>query len=191
MTSFGIYTIDSAPEASKALLVQLQEGVGFLPNLAATMAESPAMLEAFISVRSIFARTTLTGVERETVALTTAFENGCTYCAAAHSTLAAMHGASEATLDAVRAGRLPSGEPRLAALSNFARRVIQTRGAVTPEEVSAVLEAGFTKEQVLDVFVGIAMTNLASQMHHVSQCAVDQQFAARAWTPPATPASVA
>jgi uncharacterized peroxidase-related enzyme len=191
VTRFGIYTIENAPEASRPLLKQLQEAVGFLPNLAATMAESPALLEAFTSVRSIYARTTLSGVEREIVALTTAVENGCMYCAAVHSTLAAMHGASEAALDAVRAGDLPSGEPRLGAVSTFARQAIQSRGAVTPEDISAVLAAGFTKEQVLDVFVGIAMTNLASQMHHVSQCAVDPQFAARAWTPPAAREPVA
>jgi uncharacterized peroxidase-related enzyme len=185
LTQFTIYTVDSAPEASKSALQQLQQQIGFLPNLAATMAESPAMLTAFTTLRTLYAGTSLSGVERELVALTAAYENVCTYCAAAHSTLAAMYGAPEEEIEDVRAGRIPANNPRLAALSTFARRVIQTRGAVSADEVASVIEAGYSKEQVLDVLVGIAMSNLAAQMHHIGGCPVDDAFAARRWSPPA------
>lgn len=184
MTQFTIYTVESAPDASKPALEQLQQQVGFLPNLAATMAESPAMLTAFTTLRSLYAGTSLSGVERELVALAAAYENACTYCAAAHSTLAAMFGAPEEAIEEVRAGRSSSDDPRLAALTTFARRVIQTRGAVGSDEVDAVIAAGYRKEQVLDLLVGIAMSNLAAQMHHIGGCPVDDAFAARRWTPP-------
>ena len=41
MTRFTIHTIDSAPSDSRAALEALRQEVGFLPNLAATMAVSP------------------------------------------------------------------------------------------------------------------------------------------------------
>lgn len=184
VTDFPIHTIGSAPEGSKPMLEQFQAQAGFLPNIVATMAESPAMLEAFTTLRRLYGGTSFSGVEREVIELAAQFENACTYCMAAHSTFAAMQGTPEAVIDALRAGRLPTDHPRLAALSAFARRVIQTRGSVTADDVRALQEAGFGAAQVLDVLVGIAMANLASQMHHISQCPVDDAFAARAWTPP-------
>jgi len=185
LTQFVVHTIDSAPAGSKSALEQLQRQVGFLPNLAACMAESPAMLAAFTTLRSLYAGTSLSGVERELVALTAAYENACTYCAAAHSTLAAMYGAPEEEIEVLRAGRTPVNNPRLAALTAFARRVIQTRGAVSTDDIEAVIDTGYDKEQVLDVLVGIAMSNLAAQMHHIGGCPVDDAFAARRWSPPA------
>ena len=41
MSRFTIHTIDSAPADSRAALEALLHEVGFLPNLAATMAASP------------------------------------------------------------------------------------------------------------------------------------------------------
>ena len=41
MSKFQLHTIESAPEASQGILQQLQQGIGFVPNLAATMADSP------------------------------------------------------------------------------------------------------------------------------------------------------
>lgn len=41
MSQFHIHTIDSAPAESAAALHALEQGLGFIPNLAATMAESP------------------------------------------------------------------------------------------------------------------------------------------------------
>jgi uncharacterized peroxidase-related enzyme len=184
LTRFVIHTIDSAPEGSKATLEQLRKEVGFLPNLAATMAESPAMLAAFTTMRSLYGRTSFTGIEREVIALAAQFENACTYCMAAHSTFAAMHGAPEEVIESLRTGRAPADDPRLAALSTFTRRVIHTRGAVTAGDIDVLLDAGFERAQVLEVFVGIGMANLAAQMHHVCGCPVDAAFAPRVWAPP-------
>jgi hypothetical protein len=47
MTQFTIHTVDTAPPDSRAALEALRQEVGFLPNLAATMAESPTLIEGF------------------------------------------------------------------------------------------------------------------------------------------------
>ena len=41
MTDFETYTIENAPEASKPILQAAKKTLGFVPNLMATMAESP------------------------------------------------------------------------------------------------------------------------------------------------------
>jgi len=190
LTHFPIHTIATAPEESRPALEQLQKEVGFLPNLAATMAESPAMLRAFTTLRSIYAGTSFTGVEREVIALTTSFENRCTYCVAAHSTFAAMQRAPEGVIETLRAGGLPDDAPRLAALSAITRRLIETRGFVSEADLRSFAAAGFGRAQVLEALVGIATTSLANYMHNIGDCPLDAMFQARAWiAPSAAPVS--
>ena len=47
MTDFPIHTTETAPEASRARLQGAQDALGFIPNLYATMAEAPAVLEGY------------------------------------------------------------------------------------------------------------------------------------------------
>jgi hypothetical protein len=45
MESFSVHTIESAPDASRRALQGLNQILGRIPNLAATMAESPVVQE--------------------------------------------------------------------------------------------------------------------------------------------------
>ena len=47
----AIHTLESAPEMAADGLRTLQSTVGVIPNLAATMAESPALLNGFLALR--------------------------------------------------------------------------------------------------------------------------------------------
>jgi uncharacterized peroxidase-related enzyme len=185
MTQFKIHTIESAPEGSRPFLEQLNQQLGFVPNLAATMAESPRMLEGFTSLRSIFARGSLSGVEREVIAMTVAFDNQCAYCMAAHSTAAKRHGASEEVLSAVRAGELPA-DPRLAALSSLTHQVVRKRGQIAAESIGTFLEVGFTQSQLLELLVGVSMTTLASYMYHLAGTPPDAAFQPQTWMVPSS-----
>src|SRR5262245_5829931 len=107
MIRFDIHTIDSAPERSKPLLQELQSTVGMIPNLAATMAESPELLQSFVRIRAVLHSGTFSQTEIQVLALTNAYENGCSYCMALHSVLAANDGVSPESVAALRAGRAP------------------------------------------------------------------------------------
>ena len=139
MTKFEIHTIDSAPVNSTAALRALQQGLGFVPNLAATMAGSPALVCGFVDLRNTLAGGELTGAEREIVALATSIENDCDYCMAAHSTFALMQDADEGAVTAVRAGHAPD-DARLGALYCFARALVARRGHISQTETQALIE---------------------------------------------------
>jgi len=181
MTEFNIHTVESAPEGSKPALEQLKKQVGFIPNLAATMAESPYLLEAFTSLRAIYGRGTFTPVEREAVALAVSFDNNCTYCMAAHSTFARMGGIPEDDLSMLRAGKSPSS-PRLQALSALARQVVRSKGHLASEEIQEFLKAGFSQAQLLEVLVGISTTTISNYTHNIAKTPIDEAFQALSWT---------
>jgi uncharacterized peroxidase-related enzyme len=180
MSQFPIHTIESAPSASQPFLEGLQQEIGFLPNLAATMAGSATLIEAFTSLRRIAARGELTPLERETVSLVVSFANDCTYCMAAHSTFATKAGIPAAALEALRAGAVPA-DARLGALAAFVRHLLTSRGHVSAEAQEALLRAGFTRAQLLETIAVIAFTTIANYAHNISGCAVDGAFQAQRW----------
>ncbi len=70
MQTFTIHTVDSAPQASVPLLTGAKQAYGFVPNLFAGMSESPALLEAYLSLSQIFNKTDLSETERQVIMMT-------------------------------------------------------------------------------------------------------------------------
>ena len=184
MSEFTIHTTATAPDAAREALRALEQNVGFIPNLAGTIAGSPVALEGFVALQSALRRSALTGVEREVVGLTVSYANTCEYSMAAHSAFAAANGASEDVLDALRSGDALRDE-RVEALRAFAAGVVAARGHVPSDRLAAFERAGYTAEQALEVVTQVAYTTLANLVANLARTPVDDAFAARAWSPAA------
>jgi len=182
MFDFRVHTVESAPAASHSLLEGLRRDVGFLPNLAATMAESPTLIEGFTTLRSILRRGSLTGPEREAIAIALSVHNGCSYCVAAHSTFAVGQGAPPEAVAALRAGESPDNAPRLAALARFTRALADRRGFATPSDLTALRQTGFSAAQALEVIAMMAMVTIANYTHNITGVALDEAFSPQAWS---------
>jgi uncharacterized peroxidase-related enzyme len=182
MSQFTVHTTLSAPDGSQAALAGVERTIGFIPNLAATIAGSPVALQGFGAMQSALRGSTLGAAEREVVGLAVSHENTSAYSMAAHSTFAAGAGASGATLAALRAGEAPP-DPRQAALHAFALEVMRTRGHVGEETVADLLGAGYTAEAALEVITQIAYTTMANLVANVAGTPVDDAFAPQAWEP--------
>jgi uncharacterized peroxidase-related enzyme len=180
VSTFEIHTIDSAPASSAPALRALEQGLGFVPNLAATMAESPALVRGFVELRGTLAGGELTGVEREIVALATSIENDCDYCMAAHSTFALMQGADERAVAAARAGDAPE-DARLGALYRFARELVARRGHISQTETQALRNVGYSNGALLEVVAQIGFTTLANLAHNISDAPLDAAFEQQTW----------
>lgn len=184
MSLFQLHTADSAPDGSKALLADGQKRMGFLPNLYAGLAESPAALQAYFDLSAALAKTQLTPAQQQVVLLITSVENGCTYCVAAHSMIARkMAKVDPAVVDALREQR-PIPDPKLEALAQFTRRVVQQRGWLDDAAVQAFLDAGYSRANVLDVILGVTMKTLSNYANHLLQTPVDDAFASERWEAP-------
>lgn len=179
MPDFKVHTVESAPEESRAFLRALQERIGFVPNLAASMAEAPALLETFVTLQALGNKTSLSPVERQVIAVAVGTETGCTYCVAAHSTFALKSGADGAIVDAVRARR-PLADPRLDALARFARSIV-LRQNDAPQRAEKLLQAGVSEAQLLEVLVAIALPLLATSVFQVTAAQLDGAFQPQSW----------
>jgi len=175
VTTFEIHTEGKAPEGSRSMLKSVQEEYGFIPNLMGVLAEAPAALESYLALGQAFGKTSFTSVEQQVLLLTVSRFNGCTYCMAAHSAAAKVSGMKDETLEALRGGgELP--DPRLEALRRFTVTVQETRGEPSREALEAFAAQGFTRAQVLEVLVGVAMKTLSNYTNHLANTPLDDAF---------------
>jgi len=184
MIAFQVHTQDTAPAASRPLLAQVQKAFGFVPNLAGTLAEAPAALEAFLALDKAFSATSLTPTERQVVLLATSFANQCEYCMAAHTVIAGMQKIPSDVVGALRDGE-PVSDPKIEALRTFANAVVTARGRVSDDDVQRFLAAGYTRAHVLDVITGVTVKTLTNYANNIAQTPLDAQFQGRAWKAPA------
>ncbi|HEU4727306.1 MAG TPA: carboxymuconolactone decarboxylase family protein [Kofleriaceae bacterium] len=182
MHSYRIHTIESAPEKSRQALQGLQQKLGLVPNLAATMAESPALVNSFVAAFGNFHGGTLTGGQRQVLLLANAVTNACTWAVAFHSTAALEVGIAPEEVRAIRERRLPQ-DGKLAALSALTRALIEKRGHLDERDLGAFAQAGFGADQVLEVIAGLAVSVMANYAGNITRPPVEAPFQAQTWTP--------
>ena len=145
-------------------LRELEQRVGFIPNLAATIAGSPVAIAGFVSLQGALRETRLTALEREVVGLTVSAENACEYSLAAHSAFARKAGGSPELVAALGAGE-PVADPRLRELQELTRALLRERGHVPPHD------------DALEVITQIAYTTFANYAANVARTPIDEAFA--------------
>jgi alkylhydroperoxidase family enzyme len=181
MTTFDLYTIDSAPAHSQSVLRQLQEAFSFIPNLAAKMAASPVLISSFITVFQQVHSGSFTEAQIQTLLLTNAVTNRCRWAVAFHSFLALKEGLAQEDVQAIRAGGTPK-DTKHAALSALARNYIEKRGHLSEHDLDNFLHAGFGKEHVLEVITAVAASTITNYVGNVTNPPLEEAFQAHAWT---------
>ena len=181
MSILSIHTPETAPEASKPFLEASKKRFGFSPNILGALAESPAALEGYISLATLFSGTSFTATERQIVSIAASAKNGCAYCVAAHSTMAAGDKVAEDVIAALRDGE-PIADARLEALRRFTEILVEKRGWAGDQEVQAFINAGYSRQQVIEVLLGITQKTLSNYINHLADTPLDDAFASRQWT---------
>jgi uncharacterized peroxidase-related enzyme len=176
----NLQTIESAPSASRPLLEGARKSLGFVPNLFAVFANSPAVLQAYQGLSGAYGKTSLTPTEQEVVTIAASVENGCGYCVAAHTTIGESKRIDRAVLDAVR-DEAPLGNPKLEALRRFSLEVIRQRGWVSETGQQAFFDAGYAEAQALEVVLGITLKTLSNYTNHLAATPLDAAFQPNEW----------
>jgi AhpD family alkylhydroperoxidase len=180
MSRFPVHTLDSAPEASKSALRDVQARFGMIPNLAAAMATSPVLVQSFVGIFDKVHGGNFTEPQIQTVLLTDAVTNGCAWAVALHSALALQAGLDPADVDAMRAGRSPADE-QLGALSTLARTLIDKRGRLDDKDIERFLAAGFSKELLLEVITIVAASTITNYTGSVTNPPLEAALQQHAW----------
>ena len=180
MERFPIHTLESAPQASKSALRDVQTRFGMIPNLAGAMATSPVLAEACIGIFDKVHGGNFSEPQIQTVLLTDAVTNGCAWAVALHSALGLQAGLDAADVEAMRAGRSPSNK-QLGALSTLARTLIEKRGRLDDQDVERFVAAGFSKELLLETINIVAASTITNYVGSVTNPPLEEMLQAHAW----------
>ncbi len=176
MSEFTQHTYNTAKQASLPALKQAEELFGFVPNLIAALVESPATVNAYLQLHSLFEHTSFTAVEKQVIMLTVSRNADCQYCLAAHSTFSKMLKISDERVNAIIYGH-PITEPKLEALRIFTHLVIEKQGRLANWDLSNFYQAGYNKQQLLEVILGISFITLSNYVNHINDTSIDMVFA--------------
>jgi AhpD family alkylhydroperoxidase len=180
MSIFEVQTIDGAPEGSRAPLEKLQRAFGMVPNVAGIIANSAVLANIFVPLFEGVHAGTFTEAEIQTLLLTNAVTNSCAWAVAFHSYLALEAGLNPADVEAIRQRRAPQ-EPRTAALSAYARSLIEKRGHVGDAAVEAFLAASFKPEQALEALAVSAASTITNYALSIAVPPLEAVFQEHAW----------
>ncbi|HEY1886810.1 MAG TPA: carboxymuconolactone decarboxylase family protein [Roseiarcus sp.] len=184
MSHFEVQTVDGAPAASRAPLEKLRQTFGMVPNVAGVIANSPVLANIFVPLFEGVHGGTFAEAEIQTLLLTNAVTNSCAWAVAFHSYLALKAGLPPADVQAIRERRAPQ-ELRCAALSAYARALIEKRGHVSDAAVTALLSAGFKPDQALEALAVSAASTITNYALNIAEPPLEPMFQEHAWRPDA------
>jgi uncharacterized peroxidase-related enzyme len=162
---------DQATGKAKELLEGVQRKLGMTPNMMKTMANSAAVLEAYLGLNGALSHGSLPAKLREQISLVIAEENGCGYCRAAHSAIGKMVGLSAEAINDARHGA--SQEAKAHAALQFARIVTQKRGHVSDADLAEVRRAGYNDAEVSEIIANVALNIFTNYFNEAANTEID------------------
>ncbi|GJM25919.1 MAG: alkyl hydroperoxide reductase AhpD [Phycisphaerae bacterium] len=156
---------------AKALLDGVQKKLGMTPNLMRTLANSPAVLEAYLGFSNSLGKSSLSPKLREQIALTVGEINRCQYCLAAHTALGKMAGLGDEEIADSRRGASP--DRKTEAILRFARNVVTERGWVSDDDVVSARATGVDDGEIAEIVALVALNIFTNYFNHVAGTEVD------------------
>ncbi len=182
MHGFPSNSIDTAPEASRPALQQLQAAFGgALPNIAHAMSTSPVLINSLVALFANVHGGSFSEPQIQVVLLTDAVANRADWAVAFHTALALQAGLAAEDVEAIRNAR-PPADPKLGALSTLARTLIEKRGRITGDEGQAFLAQGFGRDHLLEVVAIVAASTITNYTANIAEPALEPAFQPHRWT---------
>lgn len=171
MTRLALIDTATSTGKTKELLDGVIANLGRAPNMMRAMVNSPAVLEIYLTVNTILARGMLSAELRELIAITVAQANQCEYCLSAHTAKGKKLGLDTNTL--VTAQRSRAVDPKTNAALNFARLLIENKGDVSDEEITAVRAVGYSDGEIAEIIAVTTFNIFPNYFNKVANTTLD------------------
>ena len=135
------------------------------------MGHSPNVLEGYLGFNEALKKGSLSGAEREQIALAVAGFNQCEYCASAHTMLAQKEGVSQKETKQNLQGK--SETPKIQHLIEFCLAILQTKGFVSDDAIKKIKKVGYSDEQVVEIIANVCTNIFTNYFNHVVETEID------------------
>lgn len=171
MSRIQVVDRSTASAQTQKLLDGVEKKLGMLPNMIGAMAQSHVAAQGYLALSQALSGGELTARLREQIALAVAQVNGCNYCLAAHSAIGGSLGlSSDEIADARNAS---STDRKTEAALQFARRLVDTRGSLSDEDVDEIRGAGYGDSEIAEIIAHVGLHTLTNYFNKTAQTVVD------------------
>ena len=170
MSKFSVPTKADVSEANQAIFDNLNNALGFVPNLYASMAHSENALGSFLTFSG--AATSFSKKEKEVIDLAISQVNGCKYCQSAHSAIAKMNGFTDEQILELRQG-VASWDSKLDALAKISKAIAENKGYVNDSLKQGFYDAGYNDGSLADLVMAVGAITITNFFHNLTGVAID------------------
>lgn len=166
-----VLNAEQVPVESRPTLDSFSKGLGFVPNMMASFAQSPIAFNAWATLLGSLSKA-LDVKTRDSIGLAVSEVNGCNYCLSVHSfTAENLAKMSSEEIDLARRGF--SNDNKRDAAVQFARKVIKNRGKIQDVDIAAVRDAGYSDANIMEIVALVAMYSLTNFFNNVFEPDLD------------------
>jgi uncharacterized peroxidase-related enzyme len=140
--------------AMQAYFAKCLEKLGFVPNVLAAYAFDPAKLRTFVAMSDdlMLAKSGLSKLDREMIAVVVSCANHCHYCLVAHgAAVRKLSGDAELGDTLVANYRAAKLDPRTRAMLDFAWKLTVEPWAIEEADRAALRGSGFSDRDIWDI----------------------------------------
>jgi uncharacterized peroxidase-related enzyme len=179
ISAFPVPDLSTLPEDIRDRIAAVQQQSGFVPNIFLALAWRPEEFRAFMAYHDALMnkREGLTGAEREMIVVAVSIANQCQYCVVAHGAILRVRAKDPAISELIaanwRKARLPA---RQRAMLDYATKVAAHSHLVTDADRAAVLDAGFTQDELWDIGAIAAFFSMSNRLANAMDLQPNREF---------------
>lgn len=169
-TTFTVPTREQLSENNLPTYDAIKNGLGFVPNLFATLALSDNGLKRYISFQND--KSTLSNKEKEVINLIVSEVNNCQYCKSAHTAIAKMNGFNDDQALEIRKGNI-SFDAKLDALVKLTKNIVNNRGHIDNTLLESFFKEGYNQGNLIDVIIQVGEKTITNYLHSITKIPID------------------
>ncbi len=149
----------------------IKSKLGVVPNLFATFANSPAVLNGYLAFSEALNGGELNARQREIIALAIGQANSCQYCLSAHTLIGKGAGLTAEAISNARSGH--AEDPLTDALAKLAVTIVESRGQLNDAALQSARQVGVTDSLIIEIIGLVALNTLTNYTNHIAQTEID------------------
>lgn len=179
ISRFPVPTLEEMPEDIRAVILDVQEKAGFIPNVFLALAHRPEEFRAFLAYHDVLMEKpgNLSKADREMIIVAISSKNQCLYCVVAHGAILRIRTKNPLIADQVAGNyRKADISPREKAMLDFGLKVSAEAYEVNDDDFKTLKSHGFEEDDIWDIASISAFFGLSNRIANVSHIRPNDEF---------------
>lgn len=179
ISRYPVADVDDLPADLRAVILDLQERMGFVPNVFMALSHRPDELRAFLAYHDALMEREggLSKADREMVVVATSASNDCQYCVVAHGAILRIRARDPLVADQVAINYKKADiTDRQMAMLDFGLKVADDSRSISDRDFEVLRTHGFDDEDIWDIAGIAALFGMSNRMANFLSMRPNDEF---------------